>query len=552
MLGGVTAKTVRDRWRGWLIGSGALALMLWWVMSIYRTIDLSIYTNMPDALRSIMQIPQQADVGSLAYGAIYASYGALTLASLALATGSASIAGEEHDGTIGLLLANPTSRTHVLVAKAAAMTLLAGFGALILWGGARLFPRLLSVAIGGMHPGALVFHMFVNALFYGFLAMAIGAWTGKSSLASGTTTTVMVLSWLVAGLFPAIHGFEHLAKVSPWYYYGAGQPVFNGVDWGRLWVLAAAIALLAAAAVVGVNRRDLRSQSVGSTVFDRLRSNPLTRRLADRLAGSARVSGIWIKTLSEHQGLLIVTGYVMFLVMGVLLGPMYRLMDVTLRNFADRLPETLLALVGHGDMRTAEGFFQVETFSMTAPIAVIAVTVVMAARALAGEEARRTMGLLLANPIPRSRVVVSKAIAMVVAAGSVGFATFAGVAIGSLLGGLGMNTADIAATSLLATLLGLVFGGLALALGAATGRTTIATYGAGGVALAMYLANAFLPLDAALAGYARWSPFYYYLGGDPLNTGMQWPNGALLAGLFVGLVGLSVVLFGHRDLRQVG
>lgn len=552
MLAGVTAKTLRDRWKGWLVWSASLALMLWWAMSIYRSLDLSIYTGMPDAVRSLMQIPGQADVGSLAYGAFYASYGALAVASLALAAGSASIAGEERDGTMGLLLANPASRTRVLVAKAAAMTVLAGFGALILWGGARLAPRLLGVAISGMHPGALVFHMFVNALFYGFLAMAIGAWTGKASLASGTTTAVMVLSWLVAGLFPQIHGFEKFAKVSPWYYYSAGQPVFNGVDWGRLSVLAAAVALLAVVAVVGVNRRDLLSQSVGATVLDRLRSNPRTKQVADRLAGSARVSRIWVKTLSEHQGLLVVTSYVMFLVMGVLIGPLYALMDVEVRKIASTLPKALLAMAGNGDMTTPQGFFQVETFSMTAPIAVITVTVVMATRALAGEEAHRTMGLLLANPIPRSEVVLEKAIAMVVGAATVGLATFAGVAIGSVLGGLGMGTANIAATSLLVTLLGLVFGGLALALGAATGRTTIAAYGAGGVALAMYLVNSFLPLDTGLAGYARWSPFYYYLGGDPLNTGMQWGHGAVLAGVFVGLVALSVALFGRRDLRQVG
>ena len=552
MLAGVAAKTVRDRWKGWLIWSAALGVMLWCAMSIYRSLDLSIYTGMPDAVRSLMQIPRQADVGSLAYGAFYASYGALTVASLALAAGSASIAGEERDGTIGLLLANPTSRAHVLAARAAAMTALAGCSALILWGAARLAPRLLGVAIGGMHPGALVVHMFVNALFYGFLAMAIGAWTGKAAVASGTTAAVMVLSWLVAGLFPQIRGFANLAKVSPWYYYSAGAPVFNGVDWGRLSVLLGAIALLAAVSVAGVNRRDLRSGSVGSTLFDRLRSNPRTKQVADRLAGSARVSGIWIKTLSEHQGLLVVASYVMFLVMGVLIGPLYALMDVGVRKFASTAPKALLAMAGNGDMTTPQGFFQVETFSMTAPIAVSTVTVVMATRALAGEEAHRTMGLLLANPIPRSEVVLEKAIAMVVGAATVGLATFAGVAIGSVLGGLGMGTANIAATSLLVTLLGLVFGGLALALGAATGRTTIAAYGAGGVALAMYLVNSFLPLDTGLAGYARWSPFYYYLGGDPLNTGMQWGHGAVLAGVFVGLVALSVALFGRRDLRQVG
>ena len=223
-----------------------------------------------------------------------------------------------------------------------------------------------------------------------------------------------------------------------------------------------------AVAVVGVNRRDLRGQNSGVTLLDRLRTNPRTKRVVDRLAGSTRVSRIWIKTASDHQGLLIVTAGTMFAMMGVMIGPMYSLIDDRLIDFADVFPDTLLALFGGGDMSTAEGWYQLETFGLMAPIAVMVVTVAIAARALAGEETRRTMGLLLANPIPRSRVVLEKSIAMAIYGFVVGFATFAGVAIGSALGGLGMSPGNIAATSLLVSLLGIAFGAFALAVGAAT------------------------------------------------------------------------------------
>jgi ABC-2 type transport system permease protein len=80
------------------------------------------------------------------------------------------------------------------------------------------------------------------------------------------------------------------------------------------------------------------------------------------------------------------------------------------------------------------------------------------------ERKRVAMGLLLANPISRSTIVLEKTFTMIVYALVVGFATFAGVAVGSSLGGLGMSMGNIAATSLLVTLLGLVFGALALVL----------------------------------------------------------------------------------------
>ncbi len=552
MLATVVTKTVRDRWKGMAIAGISLAVMLLFGMAVYRDIDLAVYSDLPEAFRSLVNIPKDADVGSLAYGAIYSTYGALTLASLALSMGSASIAGEERNGTLGLLLGNPKSRTHVLVSKATSLVALTALGSLLLWGAGYLAPAVLNVEVGGMHIGALILHMFLIAVFHGFLAMAIGAWTGKAGLASGITAAVMIISLFAVGLLPLVEGLESGAKAFPWYYYEGSSPVLNGVSWGHLAVLFAAIAVLGAVAVAGVNRRDLRDRATGVNLLDRLRSHPMTKKIVDRLAGSMRVSRIWIKTASEHQGLLIGTAYVMFLMMGVMLGPFFNLIKDTLATFTDALPEAVMALVGNGDMGTPEGWYQVETFGMMVPIAFMLVTVAIGARALAGEEERRTMGLLLANPITRRRVVLEKAFAMVVYAVAVAVATFSGVALGSVIGRLGMSMGNIAAATLLGMLVGLVFGALSLALSAATGRSRIAIYSTIGAALTFYILNAFLPLSDSVAGLARWSPFYYYLTSDPLNTGMHWGHGAILLTLAVALVALSVVLFQRRDLRQTG
>ena len=552
MLANIFTKTLRDRWLGVAIAAGSLALFLLFAMSMYRNLDLGIYANMPEAFRAILGVPAEADVGSLAIGVLFSSYGAWILVGLMIAAGSASIASEESKGTIGLLLGNPKSRTNVLVSKAASMVLLIGLAAAFLWGSTYLVSGVLDVEITGMAVGALSLHMFVNALFYGFLAMAIGAWTGSRGTAAGATAGLMFVSIFAVGLLPLIEGWENVTKAFPWYYFNGSEPLINGIDWGHIGVLLIGIALFVIAAVIGVNRRDLRGQNVGITLLDRLRSNPMTQRVVDRLAGSVRVSRIWIKTLSEHQALLIITGFVMFLVMGVMIGPMFNMMPAELMDMTADFPEALLAAFGGGDVSTPEGWYQLETFGLMAPIALMVVTIAVGARALAGEEERRTMGLLLANPIKRSKVVIEKAWAMVICAITVGFATFAGVAAGSLLGGLGMDIGNIAATCLLVTLLGLVFGALALALSAAMGRGKVAVFGSIGTATVFYLAASLLPLSKSVAGYAKWSPYYYYLSSDPLLTGMDWGHGAILAGLTLGLIVLSVVLFQRRDLRQVG
>lgn len=549
MLANIFTKTLRDRWLGVAIATGSLALLLLFAMSMYRNLDLGIYANMPEAFRALLGVPAEADVGSLAIGVLFSSYGAWVLAGLMIAAGSASIASEESKGTIGLLLGNPKSRTNVLVSKAASMVLLTGLAAAFLWGSTYLVSRVLDVEITGMAVGALSLHMVVNALFYGFLAMAIGAWTGNRGTAAEATAGLMFVSIFAVGLLPLIKGWENVTKAFPWYYFNSSEPLINGINWGHIGVLFTGIALFVIAAVIGVNRRDLRGQNVGITLLDRLRSNPMTQRVVNRLAGSVRVSRIWIKTLSEHQALLISTGFVMFLVMGVMIGPMFNMMPAELMDMTADFPEALLAAFGGGDMSTPEGWYQLETFGLMAPIALMVVTITVGARALAGEEERRTMGLLLANPIKRSKVVIEKAWVMIVCAITVGFATFAGVVAGSLLGGLGMDVGNIAAICLLVTLLGLVFGALALALSAAMGRGKVAVFGSIGTATVFYLAASLLPLSESVAGYAKWSPYYYYLSSDPLLTGMDWGHGAILAGLTLGLVVLSVVLFQRRDLR---
>ncbi len=551
MLATVYTKALRDRWIGMAVGAVSMALFLLYGMSVYRSIDLTIYTDLPDAFRQLFGIADLTDAGRLAYDAVYGFAGALTLGGLAISVGGASIAGEERDGTIGLLLGNPKSRTHVLASKAGALLTLTAAASVVMWLAGLVVPELLDVDVTGMRPGALLLHMWATAVFYGFLAMVLGAWTGNRTIANGGAAAAMVVSYLAVGILPLVESLADVARAFPWYYLNSSQPVANGADWGHLGVLLGGSALFGGLAVVGVNRRDLRERSEPVTILDRLRRNPLTRRLTERLAGSARVSGIWVKAVSDHQGLAAITALVL-LSLGAMLGPMYNLIDQDLRDFADQLPDALLAMVGFADMGTPEGWYQTEHFSVMGSIAAIAVTVVIASRALAGEERSRTMGLLLANPISRPRVVLEKGAAMAAHALAVGFVMWLSTMLGSVLGGLGMSPVNVAATSLLVTLLGLVFGGVALALSAATGRVKVAVYGASLLALGLFLTNSLLLLNDSVAGWARWSPFYYYLTSDPLVNGLRWGHAAVLAGLAAALLAVAVWAFGRRDLRQAG
>jgi ABC-2 type transport system permease protein len=548
MYASVLTKTVRDRWRGVTIGTVSLAALLYLGMMAYQEIDLSIYTDLGPAFQSLIGIGEDADAASLAYNAIYSTYGAIILAGIAIAMGSAFIAGEERKGTIGVLLGNPRSRTQVTVAKAGAMLLLIAAAGLALWAAGVATPAALDVSVQGMDVAAFTLHLIVSTLFYGFLALAVGAWTGRTGLAAGVSAGVLMLSFLAVGILQAIEGAQDWARIFPWYYFSGSDPLLNGISWGHLAVLAGASSALFAIALVGVNRRDLRGRSTGVTLLDRLRANPWTAKVGERLAGTARVSRIWVKTASEHQGLLFVVSALMFWVMGVMLGPVYRAIEGSMTDFGDALPAEMLAFFGGGDLTTPEGYYQIESFGMMTPIALLVVTVTIAAKALAGEEENRTMGVLLANPVRRAQVVAEKTFTMVVFGAIVGAVTFAGVAAGVLIAGIDMSLVNVAATCVLATLIGLLFGALSMLVGAATGRVSLAVFVPVGAALAFHTMNALASLNDAWWGAL--SPFHYYLGSDPLRTGMDWGNAAILTVGTVVLIALAFPVFERRDLRQ--
>ncbi len=548
MLANVFMKTNRDRTLGMLLGSVSIGLMLLFAMAVYRDIDVSLYDSLPPVFLELFGVPEGADVASLAFGAIYSFMGALTLAGLAISMGSASIAGEERNGTIGILLGNPVSRSRVLAAKAASVVLLLFIGGLVMWAAGLWTPEVLGIEIADMRVGAMVFHMTVSALFYGFLALMVGAWTGNPQTASGVSVTIMMVGYLGTSILPFIEQLDGWERVFPWYYFNGSNPTLNGIDWEHMAILGGAALAFLAFGFVGVNRRDLRSKGTKRTLIDRLRDNPRTAAVAEKIAGSARVSGLAMKTVSDHQGMLIITGAIMFYV-SILMGPLYALVpDETWAAFSS-FPDVLVAMIGGTDMSTVEGFFQAEIFAITMPIAGAVLMISMGSRAIAGEERDHTMGLLLSSPMDRSKIVVTKAWVMVAFGFAFGLVTFLGTWLGVLMGGIDMGIGVIAATSLLGSLLILGFGGFALLLSAATGETSISSWATTAWVAVAYFAFAFLGVNPDTEAWVQLSPYHYFLGGDPLVEGMQWGDALVLAATFVVPVLLAIPAFRRRDLK---
>ncbi len=125
---------------------------------------------------------------------------------------------------------------------------------------------------------------------------------------------------------------------------------------------------------------------------------------------------------------------------------------------------------------------------------------------------------------------------------------FASLAISTAAAGLNINAGHLAAAAAATGLLGLLYGSIALAIGAASGRRGLALAVAGAAAGAAYIANALGSLVSALKPLRDASPFYQYGTVDPLRHGLTFAHATPLAVGTIVFIAAAVTAFTRRDL----
>ena len=225
----------------------------------------------------------------------------------------------------------------------------------------------------------------------------------------------------------------------------------------------------------------------------------------------------------------------------------------TMRDLAEAKLETLRALIGNiTDFAAPVGSMTGGLFSLALPLMFLFFTIAIGANAIGGEEERKTIDLLLANPITRSRIVLEKFGAMVLLTVVLGVVTVVGFAVGGPrvgLVGAALPLANVAAGMASAVLLGLFFGTLALAAGAATGSRSIAIAVASGAALVNYLIKTMASVVPAMANVEKALPLYFFMSDahNPLRSGLEPLHaGYLLVGIAL-LLAVAVITFERRD-----
>lgn len=213
------------------------------------------------------------------------------------------------------------------------------------------------------------------------------------------------------------------------------------------------------------------------------------------------------------------------------------------------MPDSLKALFSlTEDPTSPAGYVNVEFLGLMAPLMFMINAIAQGAHAIAGEEERRTLDLLLANPVPRAKVVIEKFYALCISVGVLGLITWLMLWLGGALVHMHLGADRLAAAVVNVMLLALLFGALALFVGCASGKHGLSIGISAAVGVAGYVWYSVGSIVTSLKPYRALSPFYHYIAGRPLLNGFDAQHEAVLLVSTLVFFALAIVAFDHRDL----
>jgi len=183
-----------------------------------------------------------------------------------------------------------------------------------------------------------------------------------------------------------------------------------------------------------------------------------------------------------------------------------------------------------------------------APVLLLIVAITAGAQGIAGEEEHGTLELLLAQPVDRARVMFDKALVVLHTVATTSIVFWSASWVGSIVVGMHVAVARLAAAAVALGVLATVFGMVALAVGAATGRRGLAIAVATALAVAAYLVSSLSELIAGLRPLRPLSPFHQTIGLDPLATGFHPAATVAMLLVAAALVVTGAVRFEQRDI----
>ena len=187
---------------------------------------------------------------------LYANVFPLMVLLVTVGYGASCLAGQDEEGTLGVIATLPIRRRRIVVQKALAMV---GQAAAIVVVVAACVGvgRIFHVNVSTNHLIGASAGVLLLGIDLGLLALAVGAATGNRGLAIGVATAVAAASYLVSSLAPVVNWVHPARFVSLFYWSVGDNQLTAGLGVDELAVLVVAGVALGVVAIAAFDRLDL-------------------------------------------------------------------------------------------------------------------------------------------------------------------------------------------------------------------------------------------------------------------------------------------------------
>lgn len=243
-------------------------------------------------------------------------------------------------------------------------------------------------------------------------------------------------------------------------------------------------------------------------------------------------------------------GLLLLIAMYVALYPSIRDSAKAMNEFLQNMPEVFRkAFVGMEDYTSPAGYINTEVFAFMMPILFLFFSIGFGSGAIAGEEEKGTLDIILANPIKRWRIVLEKFGAMLVSLFILSILVVLCLLIATPMVDIHIGITKILAITLNLMLLALNFGTLSLFIGSIFGSQSLAIGVSTAIAVLSFFINTFASVSKFVENFQKFSPFYHYTANNPLVNGFNWGSIIFFVCVAIALLILSVAAFEKRDLN---
>lgn len=212
------------------------------------------------------------------------------------------------------------------------------------------------------------------------------------------------------------------------------------------------------------------------------------------------------------------------------------------------MPPELVKTLGFEAIGSGSGYTQATFFGLIGFVLLVIASTSWGSAAIAGAEESGQLELELAHGVGRGQYAVESALSILTRLLWLGAVAAVLIVLLNAPSDLDLHAGNIIAT--VAALIGLAFlsGTLALAVGAITGRRSIATLAGAGIAVVGYVFNAIANQANDAEALRAMSPYAWAYQHDPLTDGADWGGLLLLWGVSLVLTGIAILALRRRDI----